>query len=274
MILIDPDLDPDRRQHSKAAPGAVWGRSRAIPWAERPPTPRTLAQFLAEALKAVRLRGEVSVLLTTDRAVRRLNRRFRGVDKTTDVLSFPADNSSQSRKRIPGKEKGQGQEILTGDLAISVDTARRQAAEQGHALSCELQVLILHGLLHLAGYDHEADDGRMARRERQLRARLGLPLGLIERARTTADPHSTPIARAIFVQGRLSPRSLRELAQDDTAQNNRRAGASRREAARIAQGGVRRAQRDGRNPGNVHRNRARRPGGPARTPATIRSRSR
>jgi probable rRNA maturation factor len=71
---------------------------------------------------------------------------------------------------------------IVGDLAISVPTARRQAAAQGNSLSTEIRILILHGLLHLAGYDHEADSGRMARRERLLRARLRLPLGLIERA--------------------------------------------------------------------------------------------
>jgi probable rRNA maturation factor len=71
---------------------------------------------------------------------------------------------------------------MAGDLAISVETARRQAEDQGHALTCELKVLILHGLLHLAGYDHESDKGKMARRESQLRAKLNLPQGLIERA--------------------------------------------------------------------------------------------
>jgi len=71
---------------------------------------------------------------------------------------------------------------MAGDLAISVPTALRQAGEQGHALSAEIKVLILHGLLHLAGYDHETDSGRMARREQQLRTRLRLPRGLIERA--------------------------------------------------------------------------------------------
>jgi probable rRNA maturation factor len=75
-------------------------------------------------------------------------------------------------------------ERVVGDVAISVETARRQATEQGHALGVELRVLMLHGLLHLAGYDHETDAGKMQRRERQLRERLGLPQGLIERAST------------------------------------------------------------------------------------------
>lgn len=141
----------------------------------RVPAPRTLARFLDEAQKAVRLKGEVSVLLTTDRAIRRLNRDFRGKDKATDVLSFPA-------------EAGFVDAAIAGDLAISVPTARKQAAAQGHALRVELKVLLLHGLLHLAGYDHEADTGQMARREQKLRAQLGLPLGLIERVTKAAEP--------------------------------------------------------------------------------------
>jgi probable rRNA maturation factor len=133
---------------------------------------RALAKFLREARTAVRLPGEVSVLLTSDAALRRLNRRFRGKDTTTDVLSFPAE--------------GPAAEEMAGDLAISVPAARRQGAACGHSLETELKVLILHGLLHLAGYDHESDNGRMARRERLLRQRLGLGVGLIERAGTLA----------------------------------------------------------------------------------------
>jgi probable rRNA maturation factor len=132
-----------------------------------------LARFLRNAQLAVRLRGEVTVLLTSDTAIRRLNRQFRGKNKATDVLSFPADRSA------PGSEK------IAGDLAISVPTARRQGTACGHSLATELKVLILHGLLHLAGYDHETDSGQMARRERLLRARLRLPQGLIERVETS-----------------------------------------------------------------------------------------
>lgn len=172
MILLDQDLDPDpARQRRAASPVAVWRRA-PLPWAERLPTPRTLNRFLEEAQAAAHLRDQVTVLLTSDRAIRRLNRRFRGKDKATDVLSFPAEP-------IPGLGASG---TPSGDLAISVDTARKQAAEQGHALTCELKILILHGLLHLAGYDHDTDDGRMARREQELRAQFGLPLGLIERA--------------------------------------------------------------------------------------------
>ncbi len=174
MILLDPDLDPDAESHSGAtSPGSAWRRS-ALPWAERVPTLPTLSRFLTQAQDAVALRGQVTVLLTTDENIRDLNHRFRGKNKTTDVLSFAPNPQIQN------------QEKAAGDIAISIPTARREAAEQGHALTCELKILILHGLLHLAGHDHETDRGQMRRRERQLRALLGLPLGLIERAQRSA----------------------------------------------------------------------------------------
>jgi len=162
MIVFDPDLDSDPGDKTVTT---------VVPRGERLPSGRTLARFLAEAQAAVRLRGQVTVLLTTDTSIRRLNRQFRGKNKATDVLSFPADP-------IPGLKPAQQ---IAGDLAISVPTALRQATAQGHALAVELKVLMLHGLLHLAGYDHEADTGQMARRERALRARVKLPQGLIER---------------------------------------------------------------------------------------------
>ena len=187
MILLDPDLEPEsphgrRPVHgdpdADPAPKATLAKragasslardSKTTPRDVRLPSARALGRFLAVAQKAVRLKGQVTVLLTTDAAIRGLNRRFRGKNKATDVLSFPAE--------------GPGAEGIAGDLAISVTTALGQAAEQGHSLATEIKVLVLHGLLHLAGYDHEADEGRMARRELLLRARLGLPQGLIERA--------------------------------------------------------------------------------------------
>jgi probable rRNA maturation factor len=133
-----------------------------------------LARFLTQAQSAIRLRGQVTVLLTTDAAIRKLNRQFRGKDKATDVLSFSAE--------------GIGAEKIAGDLAISLPTARKQAVEQNHSLLTEIKVLILHGLLHLAGHDHESDNGKMARRERLLRTKLGLPQGLIERAAKVRQP--------------------------------------------------------------------------------------
>ena len=172
MILLDPDLDADPAPH----PVPARGRPALTPTPPsrnlRLPSARTLARFLGLAQAAVRLTGQVTVLLTTDSAIRRLNRQFRGKNKATDVLSFPAE--------------GIGAEQIAGDLAISVPTALRQAVEQGHPLSTEIKVLILHGLLHIAGYDHEADSGKMARRERLLRARLRLPQGLIERSNDLA----------------------------------------------------------------------------------------
>jgi probable rRNA maturation factor len=158
MILFDPDQ-----------PEAAMGFPKLTADSSRPalPSQATLARGLREAQSTVGLRGEVCVLLTTDEGIRALNKRFRKKNKPTDVLSFPVDDLSFGS---------------AGDLAISVETAARQAAEHGHRLSVELRVLMLHGLLHLAGYDHESDRGEMARRERELRAQLRLPLGLIERA--------------------------------------------------------------------------------------------
>lgn len=109
--------------------------------------------------------GGVCVALVSDAQIRALNRQYRGADKTTDVLSFPS---------------GGGDPFL-GDIVIATGMARRQAAAAGHALSTELKVLALHGLLHLLGYDHETDGGKMAWLEQRLRRRHGLPAGLIER---------------------------------------------------------------------------------------------
>lgn len=138
---------------------------------------RALTAFLRQATTAVQLSGEVAVLLTSDAKIRRLNRAFRKKDAATDVLSFPAPEP------VPGHPRS------GGDLAISIETAARQAQEEGHALFTELKILLLHGVLHLAGYDHETDNGLMARREAVLRARFGLAAGLIERAnsRSSAD---------------------------------------------------------------------------------------
>lgn len=166
MILLDPDLDLDVAL-SERAPRPK-SSAQAIPRHQRIPSAGILARFLRDAQSVLKLRGEVTVLLTTDRAVRRLNREYRGKNKTTDVLSFPAAYPAETK--------------AAGDLAISIHTARKQAADQGHALSVELKVLILHGLLHLAGYDHEVDSGEMAHRELKLRAKLRLPQGLIERS--------------------------------------------------------------------------------------------
>lgn len=178
MIILDPDLESDdsiTSSKAKARRSAAFS-FRAQSQSNRIPSARTLTRFLREAQTAVKLRGQVTVLLTTDREIRRLNRQFRGKNKATDVLSFPTAKPSQVSKARHGAP------VVAGDLAISVDTARKQAVAMRHALAVEIKVLMLHGLLHLAGYDHETDDGEMARREERLRAKLRLPHGLIERS--------------------------------------------------------------------------------------------
>jgi len=105
-------------------------------------------------------------LLTGDDELRRLNREFRALDESTDVLSFPSPS--------PAGE--------LGDLAISIDRAQEQADAYGHGLGSEVQILLLHGVLHLLGHDHETDHGKMRRMETRWRKEFGLPTGLIERA--------------------------------------------------------------------------------------------
>jgi probable rRNA maturation factor len=125
---------------------------------------RGLASWL-EQTAPVAARGELSVALVSDRRMRSLNRQFRGKDVATDVLSFPsADNG------------------FLGEIVIASGVTARQAREAGHPPATELKILALHGLLHLLGYDHEADEGRMAKAEARLRKKAGLPSGLIERA--------------------------------------------------------------------------------------------
>ena len=117
-----------------------------------------------------------------------LNRRFRGVNKATDVLSFPAD--AGSKKTRPTKTKRVRSYVgrvlldppLLGEIVIARGVAARQARALGHPLGTELRVLALHGLLHLLGYDHEVDKGEMARVETRLRRRAGVPGGLIARS--------------------------------------------------------------------------------------------
>jgi probable rRNA maturation factor len=135
-----------------------------------------LARFLVRARQAAGLRGRVDLMLADDATLAQLNRDYRNKNKPTDVLSFPA-------MAVPGSRSQSA-----GDVAISIETAERQAAEQGHSLEDELKVLLLHGVLHLAGHDHETDDGAMRRLEMRLRRQLGLPRGLIERTARPASP--------------------------------------------------------------------------------------
>lgn len=124
-----------------------------------------------EAVAPAGAAGDVTVAFVGDARMRALNRAFRGVDRATDVLSFPADAACRVR------------DGALGDIAIATGVARRQAARQGHSVATEVRVLALHGLLHLLGYDHETDNGRMARAEARLRRKGGLRDGLIARAR-------------------------------------------------------------------------------------------
>jgi probable rRNA maturation factor len=123
-------------------------------------------------------RGDVAIAIVSDARVRALNRKYRRKDSATDVLSFPA-----GEPRTSNLEPRQ-----IGDIVIAGGVARRQARGAGHSYATELKVLALHGLLHLLGYDHHtpADEGRMARLERRLRAKGGLRAGLIDRASASA----------------------------------------------------------------------------------------
>jgi probable rRNA maturation factor len=141
---------------------------------------RALSLFAAKAQRALGLSGEVNVRITSNRELQKLNRRFRKKDKPTDVLSFPS--------AMPK---------LSGDIAISADIAAANAADIGHSTETELRILILHGLLHLAGYDHETDGGEMQTRETKLRQRLGLPTGLIERTNIRRQPAGMPGRRLL-----------------------------------------------------------------------------
>jgi probable rRNA maturation factor len=132
-----------------------------------------LSRFVARAQRSTGLRGSVDVLLAGNNDLRALNRRFRGKNQPTDVLSFPAGDSPHNG--------------TAGDIAISVDIAKQNAKRLGHATAEEIKILCLHGLLHLAGFDHERDQGQMAKKELGLRRRLGLVSALTERG----NPHST-----------------------------------------------------------------------------------
>ena len=135
-----------------------------------------VSRWLARVAPA-RARGTLSVALVSDATVRALNRTYRGVDRPTDVLSFSANPKSgpNPKSQIPNP--------FLGEIVIARGVARRQARVAGHSELTELRVLALHGLLHLLGYDHEGDNGRMREVERRLRRKGGLREGLIERSR-------------------------------------------------------------------------------------------
>jgi probable rRNA maturation factor len=133
----------------------------AVQGASRP----GLERFARRAQELAGVRGEVGILIAGNRRLQQLNWRFRRKNEPTDVLSFPHNDDGG------------------GDIAISAVIARQNARRYSHSVADEVKILVLHGMLHLAGYDHESDNGRMARFENKLRARLRLPAALLERAR-------------------------------------------------------------------------------------------
>ena len=129
-------------------------------------TQKSLREFAAELETRLARKRPFTILIAGDAELARLNKQFRGKRQATDVLSFPSGNA-----------KG-----FLGEIAISADRAAKQAAEFGHGLDGELRILMLHGVLHLLGHDHESDHGEMARVEARWRKAFGLPLSLTERA--------------------------------------------------------------------------------------------
>ena len=177
-----------------------------------------LGRFLRNAQRQVGLAGEVNVLITSDEEMRRLNREFRRKNKPTDVLSF--------RSSLNGKSG------IAGDIAISAQIARANAEVLGHPLESEIKVLLLHGLLHLAGYDHESDAGKMARLEQRLRAKLKLPMSLTERTRTAGSKCNLVVPAApgrAFGMGRANGRAKKTI---EGGRNHANHGRNRRSALR------------------------------------------
>jgi probable rRNA maturation factor len=155
----------------------ILNRQRAVRVAKRP-----LAQFLARVQRELGItEADVTICLVSDAEIARMNQVFRKKRGPTDVLSFPAiergKTASLPRKRISRTSHTTQiprNRYFLGDVAISPSTARRNAKKLGRRLPSELQILILHGVLHLLGYDHETDRGEMDRVEERLRRKLGL----------------------------------------------------------------------------------------------------
>jgi len=147
----------------------ILNRQRRIPLAVGP-----LTSFCERVRRELGFPEEsVTVCFVSDPAIARMNRKFRGKQGPTDVLSFPAHRSRTRGARLFRKRQtGPGHYV--GDVVISPETARRYARRRSHGLASELRVLILHGMIHLAGFDHENDSGEMLQLERRLRRRLGL----------------------------------------------------------------------------------------------------
>ena len=184
---------------------------------------RALSLFATRAQHALGLPGEVNIYVTSSREMQDLNRRYRRKNKPTDVLSFPS--------RVPG---------VAGDIAISLEIAAANAADIGHSLATEVKVLILHGLLHLAGHDHETDGGEMLARETAMRLELKLPVGLIERTYAAATKASELARKPKAAPKRAAARSATAGKKDGTIQR-KRAAAKKSASADTRKRGGRRA---------------------------------
>jgi probable rRNA maturation factor len=161
-----------------------------------------LSRFLLRARRAAGVRGTVNLLVTSSAAMRLLNRQFRRLDKPTDVLSFPAEAAAGGKSHRSSKRPA-----LVGEIAISGEIAVENARRLGHPAAVEIKILALHGLLHLAGFDHERDNGEMARKEVQLRQVLKLPATLIERAEMDEDGPGATSRKRISMNSRSTSRS-------------------------------------------------------------------
>jgi probable rRNA maturation factor len=149
------------RDHSMSVRTASHGQELDVHLVRRPglavPACRWLRGFLRRVAEAAGCSAtEVTVLLTGDEEMQALNHRYRGADRTTDVLSFEGGPQPDGR-------------VSHGEIVISVDKARRQAKQRHHAIEVELRYLLIHGFLHLMGFDHESDSGEMATEELRLR---------------------------------------------------------------------------------------------------------
>ncbi|HVB57687.1 MAG TPA: rRNA maturation RNase YbeY [Candidatus Acidoferrales bacterium] len=153
---------------------------------------RRLEEFYRRARRELRLsKGSLTICLVTDTEIARWNRAYRGKNRPTDVLSFPSSGELERKAR---QDRGRGGSTLKrkrrrrdsapffakasaaylGDIAIAPSVARRNARRLGRSVEDEMRILVLHGMLHLMGYDHETDAGQMDRREERLRRKLGL----------------------------------------------------------------------------------------------------
>ena len=155
-------MEPGESKRGETSPTVLFRDAPGLIPADK----RALKCFARNVADTVANGRSFTCLVTNDRALQQLNRDFLGHDEPTDVLSFPS-----------------GETAALGDLAISVQRAAAQAAEWDHSLGDELHILLLHGVLHLLGYDHESDRGEMARAERKWRKHFALPQTLISRTR-------------------------------------------------------------------------------------------